>query len=94
VSISTTGFYGLHRDFLNMIPTGYTAFTAQKARDHQSLDPEAQSYKQKKQAQREAWRKQKLRAKANRVNRLMPQACTPSGEAIQRAAIRKELEAA
>lgn len=67
MSISTTGFYGLGRDFVSLIPDGHNAFTAHKARDFASLDPAAQAYELKKQAQREAWRKRQDRK--NELNR-------------------------
>ena len=67
MSISTTGFYGLGRDFASLIPDGHNAFTAHKARDFASLDPAAQAYELKKQAQREAWRKRQDRK--NELNR-------------------------
>ena len=67
MSISTTAFYGLGRDFMTMIPTGHNAFTAGKSRSFDELDPIAQAYELKKQAQREAWRKRQDRK--NELNR-------------------------
>lgn len=107
MSISTTGFYGLHRDFLDMIPDGHTAFTAHKARDFDSLDPAAKAYELKKQAQREAWHRQRERKNerariARGTNDLTPEQqilrvnkhspiCVPSGESLHRRAIREEI---
>lgn len=108
MSISTTGFYGLHRDFLNLIPDGQNAFTALKARSFESLDPQAQAYELKKQEQREAWHRQKERKNErarikrgtndktveDRVMRVNPYSsiCEPSGFAVQKAEIRKEMK--
>lgn len=61
MSINTTAFYGLGRDFAAMIPQGHNAFTAHTARSFAELDPAAQAYELKKQAQREAWRKRQDR---------------------------------
>lgn len=109
MSISTTGFYGLGRDFASLIPDGCNAFTAHKARDFASLDPAAQAYELKKQAQREAWHRAKQRKNerarialgtndktaAERVLRVNPHSpiCEPSGFAVHKAEIRKELAA-
>lgn len=67
MSITTTGFYGLQRDFLSMIPMGYTAFTAAKGRSYEVLDEAAKADALRKQAQREAWRKRQDRK--NELNR-------------------------
>jgi len=109
MSISTTAFYGLGRDFASLIPDGCNAFTAHKARDFASLDPAAQAYELKKQAQREAWHRAKQRKNekqriargtndktaAERVPRVNPYSpvCEPSGFAEHKAEIRKELAA-
>ena len=109
MSISTTAFYGLGRDFTSLIPDGCNAFTAHKARDFASLDPAAQAYELKKQAQREAWHRAKQRKNerariargtndktaAERVLRVNPHSpiCEPSGFAVHKAEIRKELAA-
>lgn len=67
MSISTTAFYGLGRDFSAMIPQGYTAFTAAKGRSYEALDEAAKADALRKQAQREAWRKRQDRK--NELNR-------------------------
>lgn len=107
MSISTTAFYGLGRDFLALIPDGHNAFTAHKARDFTALDPAAQAYELKKQQQREAWhraserknerqrlaRKSVVKTATEQVLRVnkYDPICVPSGESSQRAAIRKEM---
>lgn len=93
MSITVTSFYGLGRDFLNMIPTGHNAFTAHRARDDSELDPLKLADEKRKQAQREAWHRAKQRRKelATRINKPMPMACVPGGERIQREEIRREI---
>lgn len=107
MSISTTAFYGLGRDFASLIPDGCNAFTAHKARDFASLDPAAQAYELKKQAQREAWHRAKQRKNerariargtndktaAERVLRVNPQSnlAYSVGEAAHKKAIRAEM---
>ena len=111
MSISTTAFYGLGRDFSAMIPQGYTAFTAAKGRSYEVLDEAAKADALRKQAQREAWRKRQDRkneinraarakgkpakSRADLVLRVNPHSpiCVQGGEAVQRAAIRKEMAA-
>ena len=107
MSISTTAFYGLGRDFSTMIPQGHNAFTAGKSRNFAELDPAAQAYELKKQEQREAWHRAKQRKNerariargtndkttAERVLRVNPHSpiCEPSGFAVHKAEIRREL---
>lgn len=109
MSISTTAFYGLGRDFSAMMPQGHNAFTAGKSRNFAELDPAAQAYELKKQEQREAWHRAKQcknerariargtngKTATERVLRVNPYSpiCVPSGEAVQRAAIRKAMVA-
>lgn len=107
MSISTTAFYGLGRDFASLIPDGCNAFTAGKSRNFAELDPAAQAYELKKQAQREAWHRQRARKNerqriargsvektlTEQVLRVNPHLpiCEPSGFAVHKAEIRREL---
>ena len=107
MSITTTGFYGLQRDFLSMIPMGYTAFTAAKGRSYEVLDEAAKADALRKQAQREAWRKRQDRK--NELNRaarakgkpaksradlvLRSNEFEPDRSPEARAALKKELDA-
>ena len=107
MSITTTGFYGLQRDFLPMIPMGYTAFTAAKGRSYEVLDESAKADALRKQAQREAWHRAKQRKNekqriargsvaktpTEQVLRVNPHSpiCEPSGFAKHKAEIRAEM---